>query len=212
MQLADIRKEYTLQNLDPSIVAADPLAQFTQWFAEALQGSVLEPNAMHLSTVSANGRPSGRIVLLKGIDEQGFLFFTNYNSRKGLELAQKPYASLTFFWPELERQIRIEGIVEKVSKEESDTYFHSRPQNSQIGAWVSPQSQVISNRNVLEEKNRELNDLYKDQLVPRPTHWGGYRVIPDSIEFWQGRPSRLHDRVMYEKVENASWKIERLAP
>ncbi|GAB3282070.1 pyridoxamine 5'-phosphate oxidase [Larkinella harenae] len=209
--LAELRKEYTLNGLDPSDVSIDPFAQFQRWFNEALMAGVPEPNAMHLTTVGTDGRPSGRIVLVKGADENGFTFFTNYQSRKGTALAAHPVASLTFFYPELERQIRIEGTIEKVAADESDAYFQSRPRGSQIGAWVSHQSEVVESRSVLEQRQKELEQRFENQLVPRPPHWGGYRLIPDRIEFWQGRPSRLHDRILYRK-ENEAWVIERLSP
>lgn len=210
-ELADLRKDYTLNGLDSADVMPDPIAQFRQWFDVALHAGVPEPNAMHLSTVASTGRPSGRIVLIKDVDERGFVFFTNYESEKGQDLADNPVAALTFFYPELERQIRIEGIVEKVSNEESDTYFNSRPRGSQIGAWVSHQSSVIANRDVLENRQRELEAQFADKAVSRPPHWGGFRVIPDLIEFWQGRPSRLHDRIRYQLVEG-NWIIERVSP
>lgn len=209
--IADLRKEYTLTGLDVTDVAADPITQFTRWFDAALQAGVPEPNAMHLATVDADGRPAGRIVLLKGIQDGGFVFYTNYQSRKGQELAAHPVASLTFFYQELERQIRIEGSVEKVSAEDSDAYFKSRPRGSQIGAWVSHQSDVIVSRQALEEHQHELVIKFGGQAIPRPPHWGGYRVIPDQVEFWQGRPSRLHDRIRY-RLEDRRWVIERLSP
>ncbi|MDO1444689.1 pyridoxamine 5'-phosphate oxidase [Rhodocytophaga aerolata] len=211
--LAAIRKEYTLQDLTLEQTAPEPFTQFQQWLAEALEAKVPEPNAMHLATVSANGRPSGRIVLLKGLTEKGFVFFTNYQSRKGQELASNQWASLTFFWPELERQVRIEGSTELISAQQSDAYFHSRPRGSQIGAWASPQSQQIPGRQVLEENTTRLKEEFgQEQLIPRPPHWGGYCIVPDSIEFWQGRPSRLHDRIVYTKTAENTWQKHRLAP
>lgn len=210
MNIADIRKEYTLEKLDADSVKNDPIDQFNNWLEEAMKAEILEPTAMHLATVSAEGKPSGRIVLLKGIDT-GFLFFTNYESKKGQDLAINPFASLTFYWAELERQVRIEGSIEKVSKDISEKYFHSRPKGSQIGAIVSPQSQVITDRSVLEEKIVSLEKQYQDSLPPRPEHWGGYRLLPIALEFWQGRASRLHDRIRYRK-EGINWMIERLAP
>lgn len=209
--ISDLRNDYTLSGLDRLDVLTDPIAQFRQWFEAALSAQVPEPNAMHISTVTAEGRPDGRIVLLKDVSDAGFTFFTNYHSRKGQELTQHPFAALTFFYPELERQIRIEGRVEKVSSEESDVYFNSRPRGSQIGAWVSHQSTVIDSRNVLENRQRELEAQFAGQTIPRPPHWGGFRVVPDMLEFWQGRPSRLHDRIRYRK-ENNNWLIERLSP
>jgi pyridoxamine 5'-phosphate oxidase len=209
--ISDLRNEYTLNGLDKADVLLDPIAQFQQWFDAALKANVPEPNAMHVSTVTAEGRPDGRIVLLKDVSDAGFAFYTNYESRKGRELIGHPFATLTFFYPELERQIRIEGRVEKVSAEESDAYFSSRPRGSQIGAWVSHQSLVIDNREVLETRQRELEAQFAGQSIPRPPYWGGFRVIPDVLEFWQGRPSRLHDRIRYRK-EGENWLIERLSP
>ncbi|MBN8825491.1 MULTISPECIES: pyridoxamine 5'-phosphate oxidase [unclassified Spirosoma] len=209
--ISELRNEYTLNGLDRADVLPDPVAQFRVWFDAALQAKVPEPNAMHVSTVTNEGRPDGRIVLLKDVSDQGFTFYTNYESRKGRELTNHPFASLTFFYPELERQIRIEGRVEKVSNEDSDAYFSSRPRGSQIGAWVSHQSEVIGSREVLENRQRELETQFAGQAIPRPPYWGGFRVVPDAIEFWQGRPSRLHDRIRYSKVEGA-WIIERLSP
>ena len=209
--IADLRKEYTLNGLDQSDVLPDPLAQFQVWFDAALAAGVHEPNAMHLVSISPEGHPEGRIVLVKGIDGRGFSFYTNYQSRKGQSLLATPLAALTFFWPELERQVRIDGRVETVSAAESDQYFHSRPRSSQIGAWVSAQSEVIADRAVLETRQHELETTYASQPIPRPAHWGGFRVVPAQIEFWQGRPSRLHDRIRY-RLEAGSWLIERLSP
>ncbi|AKD04671.1 pyridoxamine 5'-phosphate oxidase [Pontibacter korlensis] len=210
--IADIRTNYTKQALTEDSVAKDPVQQFKAWLEEAIQSEVDEPTALVLSTVSAAGKPSARVVLLKGFNEQGFKFYTNYQSRKGQELAENPYASLTFFWPALERQVRVEGKVEKASPEDSDVYFHSRPKGSQIGAWASPQSQVIDKREVLEQREKQYTEQFShvDQ-VPRPQHWGGYVLVPHYIEFWQGRPSRLHDRIAFE-LETNDWKIKRLAP
>ena len=209
--ISDLRNEYTLSGLDAADVLPNPIAQFRQWFDAALGANLPEPNAMHVSTVTANGRPDGRIVLLKDVSEAGFVFYTNYESRKGRELGDHPFAALTFFYPELERQIRIEGRVEKVSAEESDAYFGSRPRGSQIGAWVSHQSTVIDGREVLENRQRELEAQFAGQSVPRPPYWGGFRVVPNALEFWQGRPSRLHDRIRYRQ-EGGKWLIERISP
>ena len=209
--IADLRKDYTLNGLDQTDVSPDPIVQFQQWFAAALAAGVHEPNAMHLATINPEGRPEGRIVLVKGVDAAGFSFYTNYNSQKGISLGANPMTSLTFFWPELERQVRIEGWVEKVSETESDTYFNSRPRGSQLGAWVSQQSQVIAGRDVLTSQQEELENRFNGQPIPRPPHWGGFRVIPDKIEFWQGRPSRLHDRIRY-RLEAGTWVIERVSP
>lgn len=211
MKLADIRIDYTLKSLDISDVNADPITQFNTWFKEALHAKVLEPNAMTLSTLGKNGFPNSRIVLLKGIDD-GFVFFTNYQSTKGEELAQHPKVALTFFWPELERQVRVIGEVAKVSEKESDEYFFSRPFSSQIGAWVSPQSKEIPNRSFLEEREQAYAKELKPDTVRRPPHWGGYRVTPIEIEFWQGRPSRLHDRILYSLEKPSNWNIKRIAP
>lgn len=211
IEIANLRKEYALNGLDIADVLSDPIAQFSQWFNAALQAGIPEPNAMHLSTVSPTGRPSGRVVLIKEVDKRGFVFYTNYESQKGQNVIARPVAALTFFYPELERQIRIEGVVEKVSEVESDTYFNSRPRGSQLGAWVSHQSTVIHSREVLEARQRELEAQFANQPIPRPAHWGGFRLIPDLIEFWQGRPSRLHDRIRYRLVDN-SWVIERVSP
>ncbi|GAB2575791.1 pyridoxamine 5'-phosphate oxidase [Spirosoma areae] len=209
--ISDLRNEYTLNGLDITDVLTNPFAQFRQWFDAVLAAAVPEPNAMHLSTITAEGRPDSRIVLLKDVSDAGFVFYTNYESRKGRELTERPVACLTFFYPELERQIRVEGRVEKVSADESDAYFSSRPRGSQIGAWVSHQSTVIESRAVLESRQRELEAQFAGQPVPRPAYWGGFRVVPDALEFWQGRPSRLHDRIRYRK-EGENWLVERLSP
>ncbi|HAK79576.1 MAG TPA: pyridoxamine 5'-phosphate oxidase [Runella sp.] len=209
--IAHLRKDYTLNGLRKEDVLENPIDQFKRWFAEALASQVLEPNGMVLSTIGRDGYPHGRVVLLKDVDARGFSFYTNYLSHKGDDLAQHPVASLTFWWPELERQVRIIGKVEKVETAESDAYFAVRPRGSQIGAWVSEQSQTIADRKVLEEKLAELEAQFADQAVVRPPHWGGYRVLPHQIEFWQGRPSRLHDRLCYT-YESNEWKLERLSP
>jgi pyridoxamine 5'-phosphate oxidase len=211
LNLADLRKDYAKAELNESDVNQDPVIQFKKWFEEATHALVPEPNAMSLATVSSSNKPSNRIVLLKGYDESGFVFFTNYESRKGKELSLNPYASLLFFWPELERQIRIEGITEKISTTESMNYFFSRPVLSQLGAWASAQSAIIESRNILEKKLSELKDKFTGNDIPFPSFWGGFRLIPEEFEFWQGRKSRLHDRISYQK-ENNSWKIKRLSP
>ncbi|MDN7995820.1 pyridoxamine 5'-phosphate oxidase [Burkholderia multivorans] len=211
--LADLRINYSRASLDEADAASDPFAQFDRWFNEALAAKLPEPNTMTLATVGADGRPSARIVLVKGVDERGFVFFTNYESRKGRDLAAHPYAALLFYWIELERQVRIEGRVEKTSADESDRYFASRPVGSRIGAWASEQSAVIDSRATLEAREKAFSERYGDD-PPRPPHWGGYRVVPDTLEFWQGRPSRLHDRLVYTRDAAAphGWTISRLSP
>ncbi|KPF51052.1 pyridoxamine 5'-phosphate oxidase [beta proteobacterium AAP51] len=210
MDIASLRKSYEKAELDENASAPEPLAQFRLWFDQAVQGQLPEPNAMTLATVGAEGRPSTRVVLIKGFDERGIVWYTNYESRKGRELAVQPYAALQFHWVELERVVRIEGRVEKISAEESDAYFHSRPLDSRLGAWASPQSQVIGSRAVLVKAAAEAALRHALQ-PPRPPHWGGYRLAPDSWEFWQGRKSRLHDRLRY-RLEGGAWLRERLAP
>ena len=212
MSIASIRRDYQLKSLSEQDVLTDAIQQFTIWWEEALKAEIDEVNAMTVSTTKADGRPTSRIVLLKGYDEKGFVFFTNYDSHKGQELISNPFASLLFFWKELERQVRIEGKCEKISTEESDAYFYSRPLGSRLGAWASPQSQVIPNREVLENQAEQLTLKYSDGIVPRPPHWGGFRVVPHSIELWQGRSNRLHDRILYTKNESSNWGIARLAP
>ena len=209
--IADLRKSYESAELDEQASQSDPHLQFDQWLSQAIAAKVPEPNAMTLATVGSDLRPSTRVVLIKGFDAQGIVWFTNYNSRKGLELAGNPYAALQFHWVELERTVRIEGVVEKISDEESDAYFHSRPLDSRIGAWASPQSEVISSRSVLVT-NAALYGAKFLLQPPRPPHWGGYRLKPDSWQFWQGRRSRLHDRLRYTLQADSSWLRERLAP
>ncbi len=198
--------------MDETTVAADPIAQFALWYDEARAAEIVEPNAMTVATVGADGTPSARVVLLKGVDADGFLFYTNYESRKGRELAANPRAALVFFWAELERQVRVVGTASRVSRAESQRYFESRPRGSRLGAWASSQSEVIAGRAVLAERMSELEQRYADQDIPLPPYWGGLRVRPATIEFWQGRPNRLHDRLRYTRNPNDTWTIERLAP
>jgi pyridoxamine 5'-phosphate oxidase len=212
MSIADLRQEYSRQGLNEAEVDPDPLALFGTWLAEAIRAQVYEPNAMTLATVSAEGRPAARMVLLKGFDAAGFVFYTNYTSRKGQELAQTPWAALVFWWGELERQVRIEGPVTPVAAAESDAYFASRPWGSRLGALASPQSQIIDSRQQLEQRLAELEAEYAQRDPPRPAHWGGYRLAPLAIEFWKGRPNRLHDRLRYQRQDDGSWRIDRLAP
>ncbi|MFM8625192.1 MAG: pyridoxamine 5'-phosphate oxidase [Betaproteobacteria bacterium] len=208
--IADLRKSYERAELDENASHSDPLAQFGQWLEEAIAASLPEPNAMTLATVDAKLRPSTRVVLIKGLDKRGIVWYTNYDSRKGQDLAGNPYAALQFHWVELERVVRIEGQVEKVAAEESDAYYASRPLDSRLGAWASPQSQVISGRSVLVASAAKYGAQFALN-PPRPPHWGGYRLLPDRWEFWQGRKSRLHDRLRY-RLEGSSWVRERLAP
>lgn len=212
MSIADIRTDYKMQQLTEADVAVTPKLQFDKWWNDAVNSDIHEVNAMTLATVTNEGVPDARIVLLKGYDEQGFVFFTNYNSTKGSELAQNNNACLVFFWKELERQVRITGLIEKLSAEKNDEYFNSRPEESRIGAITSPQSQVIESREWLDGHFKQLKKEYKGKNVERPAHWGGYIVKPVIIEFWQGRPGRLHDRLQYSLAETGIWKIERLAP
>jgi pyridoxamine 5'-phosphate oxidase len=212
-KIEQLRKDYSAHTLEMDDVSPNPVEQFQVWFDEALNAEVPEPNAMTLSTATTNGIPSARIVLLKGITDGSFLFYTNYNSRKGQELLANPRAALTFLWHELQRQVRIEGRVEVLSAEASTRYFQSRPKGSQIGAWASPQSTQIESREALEEKVKQLEEDYRSaEALPKPEHWGGYRVVPHRVEFWQGRSSRLHDRIEYALSEDGSWSVARLAP
>lgn len=211
-KIADLRLEYAAQVLLEEASAADPFTQFQTWWQQALESDILEPNAMTLATASADGMPSARIVLLKGFDQTGFVFFTNYTSYKGAQLAENPRACLVFFWKELERQVRITGLVAPVAPQESDAYFSSRPEGSRIGAWASPQSQVIESRAWLDGVYKKFKEDMQGSEIKRPTHWGGYRVTPVVVEFWQGRPSRLHDRLQYTLNADGTWKRERLAP
>lgn len=211
MSIAHLRKDYQLASLSEHEVAADPISQFATWFDQAVKAEVPELNAMSLSTVNATGKPSSRIVLIKEFDQRGFSWFTNYDSRKGAELEHNPHAALLFFWSALERQVRIEGKIEKISVQENDTYFHSRPLGSRQSALASAQSQAIANREALEQKLAAVVNQFGD-APPRPEHWGGYRLIPEMIEFWQGRASRLHDRIVYTKQADGTWAIQRLQP
>lgn len=209
--IANLRRDYALEALTETDVHEDPTVQFARWFEEALNANVSEPNAFVLATATPEGRPSARVMLLKGLDARGFTFFTNYESRKGREILANPWVAMDFFWDKLERQVRVEGRAEKVSAEESDAYFASRPHGSRLGAWASSQSSRITSREELEERLREVEARFGGGEVPRPPHWGGFLVAPVRIEFWQGRPSRLHDRILYELGESG-WSVSRLSP
>ena len=210
--LQNLRREYESESLSEDSIIKDPVRQFEKWFEEALHAELPEPNAMTLATCNVDFKPSARIVLLKEIQDGNFIFFTNYKSRKGKELLWNPYAALLFFWNELHRQVRIEGRVQKISETDSDDYFNSRPEGSKLGAMISPQSEVIENREFLEDKLEKLKKDLSGKQAIRPEHWGGYRVIPQTIEFWQGRSNRLHDRILFTLVNQDEWKMERLAP
>jgi len=209
--IADLRRDYTRDGLLEDQTPEQPMSLFARWFEQAVETETTEPNAMMLATVDADGQPHLRTLLLKGFDERGLVFFSNYDSAKGRQLAGNPRAAMNFWWHDLERQVRIEGRVERVSAEESDAYYFSRPLGSRLGAWASPQSQVIAGRSVIEQRLQEVERQYADSEPPRPPHWGGYRLLPELVEFWQGRPSRLHDRLNYRLVEGR-WIRERLAP
>jgi pyridoxamine 5'-phosphate oxidase len=211
VSIADLRREYAHARLDEKDVSPDPVAEFARWFAEAQAAAVDEPNAMVLATATPDGRPSARVVLLKGFDERGFVFFTDYRSRKGAELEANPRAALALHWGEVERQVRIEGTVTRTSEQESELYYRTRPLGSRLGAWVSYQSRPIASRDVLEAELREVERRFAGSDVPLPPHWGGYRLSPELLEFWQGRESRLHDRIRYVR-EGEHWRIERLSP
>ncbi|MEE6185859.1 pyridoxamine 5'-phosphate oxidase [Niabella digestorum] len=213
MNIADIRTQYSQKSLSEADVLPDAIAQFEKWWDEVIHSQITEPNAMTLATASLDGVPDARIVLLKGVSQEGFTFFTNYESQKGQQLAQNPRACLVFFWKELERQVRIRGVVSKVSKEESEAYFFSRPEGSQIGACASPQSRVIADRQELESRVQALEEaVKKGHKIEKPDYWGGYILKPESLEFWQGRPNRLHDRILYTLQDKGDWLIQRLAP
>jgi pyridoxamine 5'-phosphate oxidase len=209
---ADMRIDYRKGDLIESQVSPDPIAQFARWFDDAVAAKIPEPNAMTVATASRDGAPSARVILLKAFDARGFDFFTNYTSRKGRELAGNRRAALVFYWHALERQVRIEGFVENIARPETEVYFHSRPRESQIGAWASQQSEVVASRAVLDQRQAELNAKFGSGEIPVPPYWGGYRVVPASIEFWQGRPGRMHDRLIYKRQEDGTWRLQRLEP
>ena len=211
VNIADIREGYEREGLRKDDMLDNPIAQFDAWMQEAIEAQLSQPNACTLATASKDGRPSARIILLKNTIADGFVFYTNYNGRKGKELQENPFAALVFLWPSLSRQVRVSGRVSKVDAATSDAYFSSRPRGSQLGAWASPQSEVVTGREVLETSLQDYEAKFDDQDIPRPPHWGGFCLIPDSVEFWQGRPSRLHDRLRYTRKESM-WTIERLAP
>ena len=212
MNIQDIRKEYTQHSLNETDVVSNPLQQFERWFDQALKAQVMEANAFNLTTIDSDGKPHSRMVLLKGLTDKGFEFFTNYNSHKAQQIQANPWVSMTFFWPELERQVRVEGRASKISKERSQEYFFSRPHQSQLGAWASNQSEILSSRTLLEDRLEDLNNKYPEGTkVPFPTHWGGFEIEPNMIEFWQGRASRLHDRIRYIQ-EGPTWSMARLSP
>jgi len=212
MSIADLRREYSLTGLRKADLAADPLQQFRHWFDQALAAGTNEPNAMVLATADAAGKPSTRVVLLKGLDERGFVFFTNYESRKARELAVNRHAALNFFWVELERQVCVTGSVTQVPREEAEAYFKTRPRGSRLGAWASKQSETVPSREVLEARLQELETKYPGEEIPLPPFWGGYVLAPGEIDFWQGRPNRLHDRFRYSKQSDGRWLVERLSP